>query len=99
MLRPVINSKVQRIDENICESRFDNCLVLFDRESGSYYNFNRIWGELWDWLKTPRQIDELATMISTRYACTQEQCKPDILVWLEHMAAEGLIKVVYCVEL
>lgn len=85
---------IQRIDEGIAETEFENAVVLLHIENGEYYNFNSTGSELWKALQSPRSLDELILLLTARYECTVEQCRKDILLWLKESYEKGLIKVV-----
>lgn len=94
MTKLLATTVVTRVDGSIAETEFEDEVVLLHVENGEYYNFNDTASALWQWLKEPKSVSQLATLLAEKYECTESECQPDIVAWLEQTANKGLIKVV-----
>lgn len=91
-----INSaqKIQRIDKDVTETEFEGKIVLLHIENGEYYNFNETGSDLWNWLVEVKTLEQLLTLITEKYSVTVEECRQDIITWLNEGLARKLIKIV-----
>ncbi|TXI92895.1 MAG: PqqD family protein [Neisseriales bacterium] len=91
-----INSaqKIQRIDKDVTETEFEGKIVLLHIENGEYYNFNETGSDLWNWLVEVKTLEQLLTLITEKYSVTVEECRQDIITWLNEALARKLIKIV-----
>lgn len=91
-----INSaqKIQRIDKDVTETEFEGKIVLLHIENGEYYNFNETGSDLWNWLEEVKTLEQLLTLITEKYSVTAEECRQDIITWLNEALARKLIKIV-----
>jgi len=91
-----INSaqKIQRIDKDVTETEFEGKIVLLHIENGEYYNFNETGSDLWNWLVQEQTLEQLLTLIAEKYSITAEECRQDIITWLNEALARKLIKIV-----
>ncbi len=91
-----INSaqKIQRIDKDVTETEFEGKIVLLHIENGEYYNFNETGSDLWNWLVEVKTLEQLLTLITEKYSVTEEECRQDIITWLNEALARKLIKIV-----
>jgi hypothetical protein len=84
---------IQRVDRDVTETDFEGNIVLLHIENGQYYNFNDSGSDLWRWLEQPKTLDELVALIQEKYAVEAENCRPDILVWLNDAKSKSLIEI------
>ncbi|WP_246943845.1 lasso peptide biosynthesis PqqD family chaperone [Bacillus pinisoli] len=68
--------------------------VMLSIENGKYYNLGEIGGAIWDLINTPKSISELIDKLVGQYDVEEEECKEQILPFLEHLKTENLIKIV-----
>lgn len=94
MLNLSAQTQVQRVDEDIAETEFENAIVLLHIENGEYYNFNSTGSTLWKALQQPRDVAELARLLAASYECTAEDCQPDVIAWLQETSQKGLVQIV-----
>ena len=85
---------VKRIDTDVAETKFEDNIVLLHIEHGEYYNFNATSSDLWEWLKEPHKVKDLANLITEKYDCTYDDCMPDIIKWLEEVLEKKLIQII-----
>lgn len=84
---------IQRVDRDVTETDFEGNIVLLHIENGQYYNFNDSGSDLWRWLEQPKTLDELVALIQEKYAVETENCRPDILVWLNDAKSKNLVEI------
>lgn len=88
-----LESRVVRTGEAITAS-VDDELVMMDVEAGTYYGLNSVAAAIWKLLSTPTTVHELCTALSQSFEVPSEQCTAEVLEFLEHLQAKGLVQVV-----
>lgn len=86
--------KIQRVGEDVTETEFEGKVVLLHIENGEYYNFNETGSDLWNWLSESKCLDELVKLIQGKYSIVDEDCRGDILLWLENALDKKLIRII-----
>jgi hypothetical protein len=66
-------------------------LMMLNVEQGAYYSLDPIAAEIWNMLEQPARASELVERLQKRYAVTPEQCRSDVLAFLEEMHLNGMI--------
>lgn len=68
-------------------------LMMLNVEQGAYYSLDPIAADIWRLLEKPARVEDLTNELVQRYAVTPEQCRADVLGFLEQMLANGMITV------
>jgi hypothetical protein len=79
-------------DQVSCELG-DESVILSLRNS-VYYGVDPVGASVWKLLKQQRSVGELRDAMMEEYEVESRRCEADLLVLLEKMRAEGLVKVI-----
>ena len=63
-------------------------------DTGKYYNFGDIGGEIWDFIEETITINQLVTTLIDIYDVEQIQCEQQVIDFLEKLLKENLIELV-----
>jgi hypothetical protein len=77
--------------ENFSCSLGDDAAIL-DMRSGKYYGLDPIGARIWKMLDQPRSVEELRAAIVEEYEVEPAKCESDLLLLLEQLRREGLVK-------
>jgi hypothetical protein len=66
--------------------------AILDMRSGKYYGLNPLGASIWKLLDQPKTVGELRAAILKEYEVDPAKCESDLLLLLERLRTEGLIK-------
>jgi hypothetical protein len=69
-------------------------MAMMDLESGQYFVLTEVAAEIWDRLAEPVPVSALCAALAGVYDVSPEQCRDEVLSFLETTHAKGLIRVV-----
>ena len=75
-------------------SNMDNEKVMLNIENGKYYNLGRIGGDIWELINKPTLVSKLIDNMMAIYDVNKEKCEAEVILFLESMYRENLIKVI-----
>lgn len=87
-----MKSMIIRSREPIAEP-VDDELVMADIDAGKYYGLNDIATVIWQNLETQISVADLCRKLCESYDVTAEQCKADVLAFLNDLETRKLISV------
>lgn len=87
------NTKLQLMPE-LLYSKIGDEIVLLTIESGKYFKVDAVGSRIWELIKEPVTIDGLCTQLLAEYDTTIEQCKADVIPFLEKLHSDQLVKIV-----
>ena len=88
------NSIVSRSSNAIARGVSKDEMVILDLNAGVYYQVNGIGTAAWALLDMrPRTIEEITHAIVEKHNVETEDCRRDILAFVDEMAAAGLVEV------
>ncbi|MBF0543920.1 MAG: PqqD family protein [Candidatus Riflebacteria bacterium] len=79
-------------NQSILWTKLEEKVVLLDIERSRYYETNTLGAFIWEMLAKPHSITELVEKVVSRFRVDYEQCRCDIMKFLEDLNAGGLIK-------
>ena len=65
--------------------------VMMDIMTGKYYNLGEVGGRIWELLEEPATLSELIGKLTAEYDVSAEQCRTDILPFLNTLLERGLL--------
>jgi Coenzyme PQQ synthesis protein D (PqqD) len=83
---------VSQVEGNII-SDMDGEKVMLSINNGKYYNLGNIGGEIWDQIKEPKSIQALINSLIDIYNVEEEECKDQVLSFLNKLLEENLINI------
>ncbi|MDT0121895.1 lasso peptide biosynthesis PqqD family chaperone [Paenibacillus sp. RRE4] len=67
--------------------------VMMSISSGKYYNLGSTGGRIWELIVEEKTLNELIETLATEYDIQAEQCRDQVVAFLEHLSREGLINI------
>jgi hypothetical protein len=71
----------------------DGETVILHLGDGIYYGLDAVGTDIWNHLKTPRQVGELLATLQRDYAVEADRCRREVLALLHELAERGLVEV------
>ena len=65
--------------------------VMMDISTGKYYNLGATGGRIWELLETPTTLSGLVQALTAEYDISPEQCREEVLVFLQQLSDRNLI--------
>jgi hypothetical protein len=87
-----INSVVVASSE-VLSSDIGGESVILNLNSGIYYSLTQVGATVWNFIQTPKTVEEILDLILQEYEVDSAQCEQDLLVLLEELLASDLIEV------
>jgi acetylornithine/succinyldiaminopimelate/putrescine aminotransferase len=67
--------------------------VMLSITNGKYYNLGDMGGEIWDLMKESISINQIITILLSKYEVDQSECEEQVTSFLKHLHEEELILV------
>lgn len=80
-----------RKDADLMTTSVDGELIGMSVERGACYGFNSVGTRIWELLAEPRTLDNLCRELASDYDIDPEQCRRDVLPYLQSLHDEGLL--------
>ena len=71
----------------------DGETVMINIESGKYFGLDSIGSRIWELIAAPQRVSAVVDRLTEEYVVEREQCLADILIFLNRLYSEGLIRV------
>ena len=81
--------------EELVSSDLDGETVMMSVENGKYYGMDAIGSRVWALIKQPRSVAELCDILLTEFNVDRERCEKDVLIFLNKLAEDKLIRIVH----
>jgi hypothetical protein len=82
-----------RKDDDLLTTFIDGELIGMSVERGACYGLDGVGTAIWDLLAQPRSIDSVCRELAERYDVEPDQCRHDIVPYLQSLHEEGLVSV------
>ena len=77
--------------DGLMTADMDGSAVMMDITTGKYYNLGAIGGRIWELLEEPMTLTALVQKLTAEYDVSAEQCRTDILPFLNTLLERGLL--------
>jgi hypothetical protein len=67
--------------------------VMLSVNSGKYYNFGEIGGEIWDLINQKISVNQVISTLVSNYEVEQRECEEQVIAFLEKLYDQNLIEV------
>jgi hypothetical protein len=74
-------------------NKIDDEIVILSLENNEYFGMDKVGSRIWELLEQPIIFNQLAAQLIIEYEVTEQQCKEDIMTFLEKMADKKLITI------
>ncbi|AEB08805.1 lasso peptide biosynthesis PqqD family chaperone [Desulfobacca acetoxidans] len=87
-----LNQTIQRSDDLVsCD--LDGETALMSVANGKYYGLDPVGSRIWVLLEQARPVSDLCAILLQEFEVEASQCQHDVLVFLNELAQDNLIKV------
>jgi len=84
------NSTITR-NPNVSVSDVDDELVMLDLEQGRYFGLNSVGAEIWNYIESPRRINEVVAHLLRKFNIDEPTCRAETLNLLKSMMSAKLV--------
>ena len=77
--------------EGLMTADMNGSAVMMDVMTGKYYNLGAVGGRIWELLEEPMTLAALVKKLTAEYDVSAEQCRNDILPFLNTLLERGLL--------
>ena len=94
MVDPSLDPQMQvcRIGD-VLDADMDGELVMMNIEQGRYFGLNQTGTRIWALLADPIVISDLCDQLTTEFSVPPEQCRQEVIAFLENLLNRGLLQV------
>jgi hypothetical protein len=85
-----------RQDEDLMTTSIDGELIGMSIARGACYGLNGVGTAIWDLLAQPRSLDSVCQELTKHYDVEPDQCRRDVVPYLQSLHEEGLVSVGGC---
>lgn len=71
---------------------FDGELLVLEPDQSRYMRLNGTGALVWEALESPARSDDIAEQLAGRWGINTAQAHADVLAFLEHLSASGLVE-------
>jgi hypothetical protein len=72
-------------------SAVDGEISMMNVETGKYYGLARVGARIWALLAEPTTVQTVCDRLMCEYRVDRASCEADVLRFVKHMAAEGVV--------
>ena len=85
------NTTILSRREGLMTADMNGSAVMMDIMTGKYYNLGQVGGRIWEILEEPMTLAALVKKLTDEYDVSAEQCRTDILPFLDTLLERGLL--------
>jgi len=87
-----MESTIRRNPEMV-HSDMDGETVMMSVNEGNYYGLNGVASQIWELLEQEMRVDAICTELLKRFDVEEEQCRSEVLAFLDEMATSNVIEI------
>jgi hypothetical protein len=92
---PDVSRSTRIVASDDCLSTtIDDESVILHLERGTYYGFNEVGTEIWEFAQEPRTVDEICQMVQDSYDVDGERCLADVRELVSELLEVDLVTTV-----
>ena len=81
--------------EELVSSDLDGETVMMSVKNGKYYGMDPIGSRIWALIKQPSTVSVLCDILLREFNVDRERCEKDVLIFLNKLAEDNLIRIVH----
>jgi len=70
----------------------DETIVMMSIARANYYSLEGVGARVWQLIDVPRSVSHICEALEKEFAVEPEECRKEVLDFLRHLLAEGLIE-------
>ena len=82
-----------RRNDEIIFTDLDDTVVMMDADKGTYFELDPVGTRIWALLEIERSVAEVCEVLLAAYDVTPEDCRRDVLAFLERAEELGIVEV------
>ena len=79
--------------EGLTGHEIDGEILLLQPESETFFGLDEVGASIWEFLRVPRTVDQLCSLLVEEYEVDFQTCRDDIIPFLEKLCESGLVKI------
>jgi len=87
-----LDTYIKRNNE-VFASHIDDEVVMMNIQSGKYYGMDTIGSRIWELINEKIQVQQVVDQLLDEYDVSEEQCKNDVLEFLDELNENKLVEV------
>jgi hypothetical protein len=89
----ITNSTLFKRSPELVFTDLDGETIMMSLENNSYYGLNPVATRIWELLSEPKSLENIVDELTSEYDITPEQCKNEVIVFLEEMINKKTINI------
>ena len=81
-----------RRNDEIIFTDLDDTVVMMDADKGTYFELDPVGTRIWALLETERSVAEVCEVLLAAYDVPREDCRRDVLAFLERAEELGIVE-------
>ena len=81
-----------RRNDEIIFTDLDDTVVMMDADKGTYFELDPVGTRIWALLEIERSVAEVCEVLLAAYDVTPEDCRRDVLAFLERAEELGIVE-------
>lgn len=82
------------VSDDCLSTTTDGESVILHVERGTYYGFNEVGTDIWEFAQEPRTVEEICQMVQRSYEVDEERCLADVTELVAEMLEFDLVTTV-----
>ncbi|MCU0522748.1 MAG: PqqD family peptide modification chaperone [Anaerolineae bacterium] len=79
--------------DDVTTTPVDDDLVMMRLVSNAFYGLDKVGRQIWEQLAEPTSIAALCAGLVGKYKVTPDVCEADLIVFMQDMVDEGLVRI------
>lgn len=79
-------------NQSTVASKLDDEYVMIDVDLGKYFSLNPVASSIWEFLDTPRTMDEICECLLQEYTIDSDTCKKEVDTFLTELMSMKLVE-------
>ncbi len=80
-------------NNEVFASTIDDEVVMMNIQSGKYYGMDSVGSRIWELISEKIQVQQVIDQLLEEYDVSEEQCRSDVLEFLQELNQNKLLKV------
>jgi hypothetical protein len=84
---------IVRRSDAVISSDLGGDIVMMDIEKGNYYGLENVAARIWALTEEPATVESLCNRLSGEYRVSTEQCREEVLAFLDELINKNIIQI------
>jgi hypothetical protein len=81
-------------ETGLSATELDGRVVVLSLQAASYFDFNKVAGEIWGMLSSPRRVEDILQKLSQHHDVDIEIMTRDVMSFLQSLVTQRLVRIV-----